>query len=262
MSATNFNQGPDDLNNPLRHWLENECKRNTRVKYFPDCIKIACFSKSIFNPEGFEEITKKDEKDEKVPKPKIKNSETRADSMKRSQDKVYEIAAANTFDYFVTLTLDEIKISRTDKDEIYKKLRNFLQNKVQRNGLKYLIVPEYHKDGEAIHFHGLLSGNLELKDSGKRYHDGRVIYNLGDWGYGFSTVLETDKNVNALAKYIVKYITKDSSRILGKYYLAGGKGLQRSVPTDYIDQYYAEFDGKKYQIPNAGMGVKYKTIFL
>ena len=264
-------------------------KYNCRVKYFPDNqIKITCFSKPIFNPHQVERIGKDDEMaykfiqkeyilnpftNEFIPlssfeeKRKRKKGEIRSDSMNRAIDRAFEIGCSNDFQYFITLTLDETKIDRSDTDLIYKKLYNFLHNAVKRKNMKYLIFPEYHKQHEneekpAIHFHGLISAdNLHLEDSGKQTESGQAIYNWSDWKYGFSTLIKLDGR-SAVLRYVTKYITKGNAKIFGKFYFSGGKGLNRQVPTEYMNKDYQSFDGQEYKVPNAGMSVKYKTFNL
>lgn len=252
---------------------------NTRIKYFgEDFTKIACFSRPIFNPHKMELRGR----EKSIPKPNSKGASPsqatrneRQDSQKRARDKVFEIAYANDFDYFITLTLDEKKISRTDKEKIKKALAVWLQNLVARRDFKYVICPEYHADGRAIHFHGLCSGDLDLVDSGlvhcngenmraetarQKGVQGQTIYNVDNWKYGFSTLIKLDNQKERTALYITKYVTKDSDKIIGRYYYSGGKGLARSVPTEYRNYPYQEFEGQEKTILGAALAVKYKTL--
>lgn len=275
--------------------LETEIKYNCRVKYFPgNQIKISCFSKPIFNPlkaelpkeeKPFESLREYDPETGKmsykyvegktihcpftdsylpISPYKEKNSEVRPDSVKRAIDKAFEIGLANNFQYFVTLTLDQQKIDRYDTKAIYKKLRDWLSNRVKRNDMDYIMFPEYHKlrEGEteqAIHFHGLVNAKgLKLADSGRKTKNGQVIYNLDGWKFGYSTVIELDGKP-AIVKYVTKYITKGNSKIFGKFYFSGGHNLQRLVPTDFLNIDYASFDGQEYAVPAANMSVKYKS---
>lgn len=232
---------------------------NLRIKEFPDYLKLTCFSRPIFNPDGVERYDKEKESKVQSEKRTYDTENTRKDSLKRTKDKAMEIAFANDWTYFVTLTLDKSKISRTDPVEVGKKLKTWLNNKAKRIGLKYLVFPEYHKDGESIHFHGLMSGDLSLQDSGKETERGQTIYNTDSWPYGFTTVVKLDENVGAVTSYIMKYITKDSKKIFGNYYFAGG-GIRREVPTFYDNTLYMEFQGEEYLLPAAGLAVKFATV--
>lgn len=276
-----------------------QCLYNTRLKYFGDeFTKITCFSKPVFNPHGVEKHKKfkyedKAQKDfekqlndyyaqlNKDDTTQVDSQDTRkekrTDAVKRAKDKVFEIAFANDFQYFITLTLDKEKISRTNKDEIIHALNIWLQNLVARCGFMYVLCPEYHEDEQAIHFHGLCSGSLKLVDSGTVLVDnfkkpihvdkaqrmgftGRTVYNLENWKYGFSTVLELDNQKERVALYVTKYIVKDSDKIIGRYYYSGGKGLVRQVPTEYQNYPYSEFNGNEITILPNCLAVKYKTL--
>ncbi|MEG2923879.1 MAG: hypothetical protein RR848_05350 [Oscillospiraceae bacterium] len=247
---------------------------NTRLKYFSnEYTKVSCFSKPIFNPYGFE----KRGINSRLSYSQDTSNECRSDSVKRARDRCFEIAYANDFKYFVTLTLDQSKISRTDLKPIYNALKNWLSNGVQRRDMQYIVCPEYHADGNAVHFHGLCNGNLPLVDSGtvivQGYEkpisikkaarlglDGKTVYNLDNWLYGFSTVIQLDENKDAVAKYILKYITKEQSKIFGKFYFSGGKDLKREVPTEYQNYPYCNFDGDEHEILKGVLAVKYKTL--
>jgi len=237
-----------------------QCLYNTRKKIYPDgSSKVLCCSKPIFNPNKLE-LSKKTPK---KPKSKIecnREPQERADSIKRSKDKVKDIALMNSFDGFITLTLSKDKINRYDKDEILKRVGKWLDNMVNRHGVLYLLIPEEHKDG-AIHFHGFISGDLKLIDSGLKTKRGQTIYNLKSWRLGFSTYIPLDDNYLKAVGYVSKYITKDTQKIFGNRYFAGGKGLKREVPTEYFNTDYVDFDGKEYQPSEVGYKFKYKDIW-
>lgn len=134
-------------------------------------------------------------------------------SMNRAKGKVYDYARANKWEYFVTLTFDPSKVDSLDYDEVTKKMAQWLNNFKKRKapGLKYIGVPELHQSGR-VHFHFLMSdiGSMKLTDSGKR-SNGKKIYNLEDYKYGFTTVVRVGKDSVDNAKvsnYITKYITK------------------------------------------------------
>lgn len=83
-------------------------------------------------------------------------------------------------DTFVTLTLSPEKVSnRGSWDDAYAAVRAWLSNRVQRRGLKYVMVPEYHHDGKSIHFHSVMNQSaLNLEKA--RYPDsGRLMYHKG-----------------------------------------------------------------------------------
>ena len=153
-------------------------------------------------------------------------------SVNRSKVRCFDYIMCNPdLDTFATLTCDAERVDRTDYAAIYKYTRAWLSNRVQRRGLKYILCPEYHHDGEAIHYH--MIGNRQaielaaaLTPSGRiRTRKGKPIYNVGDWELGFSTaqVIASGDSRDAVAKYIFKYMGKQAgARIGGRYFLHGG----------------------------------------
>ena len=97
-----------------------------------------------------------------------------------------------------------------------------MDNLVRRHGLKYILVPEQHKDG-AFHFHGFMVGTgLKAEDSGIRW-EGRPVYNLPQWPYGFTTAQQLYGEYTAAVGYCCKYIGKqEGQRPLGRWYYSGG----------------------------------------
>ena len=236
------------------HAPHMDVEHNAKVSFYPDGRhKLLVASKPIFKEEGWE----KPEFREKVPKPKNMGGEVRMDNVRRAQQTVFDISRLNSFDYFITWTLDKEKIDRYNPAEISRKLKKFLDHKVQRNDLKYLIIPEHHKDG-AIHMHGLISGDLEMVDSGKETKGGQRIYNMPQWTLGYSTAIELDENVGAISRYITKYISKDFRKIFGNFYYAGGHGLERKPPTQLYQIPYTELNEKEYT--KFGTGYKYMEL--
>lgn len=133
-----------------------------------------------------------------------------ASSMNRTKNRVYYLARSNTWDWFVTLTLDPERVDSHDYDVCVKHLKGWIDT-VRRTcgGLKYIIVPERHKSGR-FHFHGLFAccGGLSFTDSGHRTGGGQAVYNVGRYGLGFSTATAVTDN-SRVVQYISKYITKD-----------------------------------------------------
>lgn len=140
-----------------------------------------------------------------------RNEKSLKSSASRSKNTVYEYARANDWDYFFTLTFDPQKIDSTNYEVVVDKLSQWIKNTKRRKApdLQYIIVPELHKDGKKYHFHGLMKdiGEIVLSDSGKRDKMKRVIYNLGDYRLGFTTVTKIH-NPKKASNYISKYITK------------------------------------------------------
>lgn len=232
---------------------------NGRIKISPNgaVLETLYTSRPVFNWGGFE-CHKKDHFS--VAKRGTANEQSR----RRAYRKVFDYAACNedVFDLFITLTLDKEMVDRYDIEKIYPKLKNFLDHRVQRKGLAYILVPELHKDG-AIHFHGLInSAAVTLKDSGKRYWKrntpsyGQKIYNITDWKLGFTTAVKLSGDYEDVCKYITKYVLKqsDGGMIGGRYYYHGGD--LKEPHYEYIN-FLSEPEGKKYELEEAKLIVIY-----
>lgn len=144
-------------------------------------------------------------------------------SLNRTKQNIYKFSRQADWEYFITLTFDGSKVNRNDFDECMGKANNWFNNQKKRKApdLKYLFVPEQHKDG-AWHIHGVIAdvGEMSFTDSGrvaigeKAYRRSDVnsefatIYNLSGWRFGFSTATKVRDNYK-VASYITKYITKD-----------------------------------------------------
>ncbi len=244
---------------------------------------ITTFNKTVFNPLHH----KKDSFDREPPSEPLPfgpDISVRLDNLKRAKEKVFDMAFMNKFDYFATLTFDDRKVDSKDAEAVHRVMTKWFNNMVYRHNCKYLAVPEYHKSGR-IHWHMLISGDLNLVDSGtvliperdkpvrleyaKRIcHDmakSKTVYNLKNWHYGFSTVIRFTEcedgadGTTAIAKYLTKYLTKDIAKILSHYYYAGGH-LERDVPTEYRNVCYDLIDVLENKISGSDLSVKYQTI--
>ena len=160
-------------------------------------------------------------------------AEDQARSMRRARAKVRRIALSNEFKWFVTLTLDAQKVDRYDPAAVVRKLNQWCSNQVKRKGLKYILVPERHKDG-ALHFHGFFNDALAAVDSGHKSKDGRKIYNLPGWTLGFTAALEIYGEYAGAVAYVCKYIGKQGDKPAGRWYYSGGELKEPEVV-------YAEF---------------------
>lgn len=162
-------------------------------------------------------------------------------SIRRSKELVKCVGNMNEWDYFFTGTFDESKVGdRKALDKLKKITLEFFKNQSKKYGIKYLIIPELHKDG-ALHWHGLIrdpDGLLKLTDSGKK-HNGRTIWNMDSWNKykGFNTCVEIGKgndDVMAVSNYITKYINKNDERIFDKYFYSS-KGLINHPKITYLN---------------------------
>lgn len=225
-----------------------------RTKIYPSGYQVMAASRPIFRPPGWEcSDTDSLPKRPKPPEPagaalsegREQGTGAEADTLRsrrRARTIVRDLARCNEFKYFVTLTLDETKIDRYDIKAITKKLNSWLDNRVRRNGLAYVLIPEYHKD-RAIHFHGFFNDALAVEYSGTVIPPGgtkprkprsrrqlaewiegggRIVYNLPSWGYGFTSAMELYGDYEAAISYVCKYITKSEEKVGGRWYYSGG----------------------------------------
>lgn len=144
-------------------------------------------------------------------------------SRKRALDNLFGYALCNEWSYFVTLTFSPLYVNREDDEDIkyhWSKFRQKLQ--YYFNDIKILGIPERHPTSGNLHFHCLV-GNCVLDKfltrainphTGKQiYSNGRVVYNLNLFDFGFSTLVKIDSNPLKVVNYLSKYIVKDFGNI-------------------------------------------------
>lgn len=231
---------------------------NARVKLYPGTQVLQVANEPIFRAAGWEARTRP----YTVPPKGQGKDHLRAMAVSRARARaaVRDIALCNHFTHFLTWTLGAALIDRYDVDEVKRRVTSALKNLGFRKGFRYVIVPEFHKDG-AIHFHGLCTlGSVQLlpacnpRTGQPLYTDrGQPIFNMQDWTLGFSTCIRIDENYERTCNYIVKYLSKDSQKIFGKWYLAS-RGLIKRPDIALIDSGmdYADFREEypeSYEIP-------------
>lgn len=241
------------LNIPSSEILTNSRKKYIFLNGEKTLVEILAFDTKKFNPTKAEiqrdEITKNR-------KSKVLDSSASLDrSIRRAKKNIYDYMLCNpSLDGFVTLTMDSVKIDRYDYKAIIKKLNTWLDNLVRRKGLKYILIPELHKDG-AIHFHGFVNSTaLDVSDSGHK-NGNKIVYNISNYRLGFSTLIKIGDDYLDRVKvsgYIGKYITKQQSNgcIGGRFYLHGGA---LELPEyEYTNMTFDDFDGDVFSpYPNA-----------
>lgn len=205
---------------------------NARVKIYPNLDVLQVANAPIFRAAGWEA---RERAYDVPPKGEGKNPERAVEvSRARAKRAVKDIALCNHFDYFFTWTLDKKLIDRYDVDEVKRKLVTYLKNASHRKGFAYVLLPERHKDG-AIHFHGLCKvGSFRLERACSPYTGeplfsptDRPLYNMPEWKWGFSSCCPIDDNYERAVNYVVKYLTKDSEKIFGKWYLSSRNLVKR-----------------------------------
>lgn len=216
-----------------------------RAKYYrkgDGSLRLACvqvFSDARFREDGWEfeenKCSRKKEDSEKKRAVALESDIRRA--TRRAKIRCFDAIMCNSdMDLFLTITYSPEKVSdKANYDECYKYLSVWLSNRVQRNGLKYVCVPERTKKGD-IHFHMICNSSaLRLTEArspkGRLLkHDGKQLYNCPEWKRGFTSAefitrrSDTDDERAAVAKYIFKYMGKQmGAKIGGRYALSGGE---------------------------------------
>ena len=165
-------------------------------------------------------------------------SERFRQSVSRTRNRVFEIAACNSFDWFGTFTLDKEKYDRYDLSKFRKDFAQFLRDERKRTGarIEYLLIPERHQDG-AWHMHGLLRG---LPADALFPFDERAPRKLRDGGYfnwpryqrrfgfcSFGAIRDQAKVAGYVTKYIAKGLDERSEDKDVHLYFAS-RGLARA----------------------------------
>lgn len=174
--------------------------------------------------------------DNLLPMDDLVNVRSKKVASNRAKNKVYELARANSWDWFLTFTFDRQKVDSSNYDDTLKKIRKWLDNQKQRFApdLKYLIIPELHADKVHYHFHGLLAdcGDMKFVDSGHK-KKGETIYNLESFKFGFTTATRV-KDTGRVASYIVKYMTKELTDSLnGHHRYLASRNLKKPEIVEY-----------------------------
>jgi len=196
-----------------------------RIHYYNDFVyKVVKFKRSP-NPC----VRLSDDREE--PDGKFSQSYSRAKSM------LLQYALCNKWDYFITITVDKEKHDRYDLKATRRYIAQWMLDyrKKYESEIKYVLVPELHKDG-AVHYHGFVRGI----DSSHLTPFVRGIHprNLVDAGYVNFGLLARDigfvslspiKNPLGAAFYMSKYITKEmaGSGFYEHLYFAS-RGLRRA----------------------------------
>lgn len=175
------------------------------------------------------------------------NSEKLQENIARAKSTIFELAFCNPWDWFFTATLSPQKYDRTDLNKFHRRLTQWLRDYNKKYGLniKFLLVPELHRDGKSWHMHGLLYGlpvehlvqfrigDVMGKGLADKVRKGDVVYNWPAYAakFGFCD-LESIGSYEAVSKYITKYITNSLASSVTElnahlYYVS--RGLQRAA---------------------------------
>lgn len=231
-----------------------------RVSRVPNRVTELEFMRLGSNPETQPDILTPEE--EALLADPVRNPAEALDRAKRrAKSAVRDLGLSNEWAWFVTLTLDKKQVDRYDMTAVTRKLNQWLDNHVRRDGLAYVLVPERHRDG-AIHFHGFFNGALRAADSGtvslpgeKRprrprsaaeraawpFRGGHAVYNLPQWTLGFTTAIALYGERRAAVSYVCKYLTKSQEKIGGRWYYSGGP--LRKPEVSYADVNLEDLSG-------------------
>ena len=270
---------------------ESSLRYNAKAVYYPDpsgglqLARVQMFSYPVFKETGWEDRTTKAKALAAEPPELAAADEPTEDgttstpdqrAIRRARRAVFDLIMCNhDLDAFVTLTYAPERVSaKDDYTACYRFLRSWLSNGVQRRGLKYVCVPELTKRGD-VHFHALAnSGALKMATAINPHtgtpvrHHGDPVYNLIDWGAGFSTVqLIRQRKAGqdarlAVAKYMFKYMTKNmGAKVGGRYALHGGRlAVPFVVLGDGVEEFTSSGEspqGWSVELPQGGTYTEY-----
>ena len=228
------------------HKCAGEVYCNAICKIYPESSgTLLVADKAIFRRAGYEETAHKSGCSGALIDADARASANLERAKRRARIAVVDYARCNPMKYFVTFTLDASRVDRYDINAVMRIANRWLDNRVRRHGLQYVLVPELHKDG-AIHFHGLVNNAVTLRDSGTIARNGdkprrprsarerekwlaaggHIVYNVDDWTLGFTTAIELYGDYGAAIGYVCKYISKAQTKVGGRWYYSGG-GLRK-----------------------------------
>lgn len=265
---------------------ENLVFHNTKIKVYPDGSSNLTYCKqAIFKDSGVEarpdpkeptvaevrtEVPDTDEMTRSREEQKKKRTvRDRTDEMIRlHRDRVRDIVLMNDFTHFLTITINPDEFDSFDVDVVRKKLSKWLHHQVERKGLKYILIPEYH-ESKRIHAHALVNDVFTLVPSVRKNgtvrktKNGAIVYNVTDWRYGWSTCIKLDDQKMRVANYVTKYITKGSDKIFGKYFWSS-KNIQREPQIILTDTEFESVTAEVFQplAYNDNLQFKYESNFL
>lgn len=181
-----------------------------------------------------------EQKELQEPENDEKNDITAKRSLNRAIQEVYDLGMSNKFDWFLTLTFNPESVDRYDYDACQKKLKTWIDEVRRRiNNLKYIIVPEQHKD-KAWHFHAVMSGDniAELMTDSKRWSGSTKIYNIENYKLGWTTatkIIDRTKAVTYLTKYLTKNFQDIAIALAGRKKYWCSRHLQRPEIIYFMD---------------------------
>lgn len=180
---------------------------------------------------------------------KLAEDETRDydyEALCRSKMTVIDYGENNDWTWFTTITFDQKKIDREDIRACYDKLRIACDHYRQRVDplFRYVLIPEYHADGQHVHFHGLTRMSPDNNDITGPYktwspkHGRYITYWRSEYffkRFGAINLSPVATNSLYVSAYVTKYMTKQQFMIFGNRYCCS-QGLRRSDRLYFKDQ--------------------------
>jgi hypothetical protein len=205
--------------------MEENIAYHDITKEYKRMFKIIAY-KNGFDPYKLSKSNKNKKKKIKID-PNQEDSAQR--SVRRSRSLINDYANCNDFEWFVTFTFNPKKVDRYDLDCCYLKMQGWLWRTHRKyENFKYIIVPERHKDG-AVHFHALISGYGGNMKKTNVLQDGRRVFNITGFTFGFTNAQKVDEDVKATVAYLAKYITKDMEKIHNRRRFWSSKNLEKPM---------------------------------
>lgn len=226
------------------------------TKYLNDKYTIKKYSDNIYRLTYFKYPVKNHgfELDSNLSFDRNVNENKLDNNISRARSKIFEYAACNDFDYFITLTL---KNDRDDLDKFIKGFGQLIRDERKRTGanIQYLLIPEQHKD-KAWHMHGLIKGIPQEQLIINKY--GYLDWPKYSERFGYCSIDKVKSQI-AVSKYITKYIVKSLNGDLKRekekklYYTTRGLKTAQKVKEGYLSSSQLEEITFSYQNDYVGI---------
>lgn len=178
-------------------------------------------------------------------------------NLARAKGRIIELGFCNDWEYFVTLTINGEKRNRYSLPQYIKELGYWIGNYNKKFSckLKYILVPEQHKDG-AFHMHGLFAGVAPDSLVKNEYNFLDCPYYAKSFGFiSLSPIRDKDKTVSYITKYVTKAVGQTSLK-KGEHLFYSSRGLagketvyELPVPDDFKLDFENEYCGISWRKP-------------
>lgn len=218
-----------------------------QATYYPDMVSVYIPKQPIVkHGSGYEEPVRAKKYRLEDDVDAISSESDIERSIRRTKKIVRDYVLCNCFDMFATFTF---KSDRQDIEKTKQKMMDWLRNQRNRNKrFRYLIIPEFHKDGKSLHFHALfgdypgkIKKSINKKTGNLIIKNGKQVYELTSYTLGFNSVKLIPKNgedISRVSSYIQKYITKEMPIFLSKKRYWSSKGLLLPNVEDNPETWY------------------------